>query len=262
MTIPPVTLHAHTLSRPSAGQAKATARQLANHLVAVMAVLVLAALLSPVYARDYQSHDSISRAVNTFMQAYLKHNGMPDATIEPGHLDPRLRLKQCERALSVFLPRGSRVLGRITVGVKCAGTKAWSIHVPLTVKVTKTIAVASKLLPRGTLLSKTDIRMKTVDLATLPHGYIDNMAALLGQRLKRRLSPGVAFSPAIVRKPEKIKRGQRVTIIARSGAMAVRMAGKALSSGAVGERIKVINTASKRKREGVITAQGEIQVDL
>lgn len=228
----------------------------------ILLTLYCSTITTQVFAINYQSHDSIFKAATDFMQNTMAENALENATIKPGRLDRRLHLKQCDKPLTIFLPRGSRMVGKTTVGVKCEGSKAWSIHVPLTVSVIKPIAVASKLLPRGTILTKADIQMKPVDLSTLPQGYIEKRETVIGQKLKRRISAGTAFSPAMMKKPEKIKRGQRVTILARSGSMEVRMTGKALSSGAVGERIKVVNIASKKKREGIITAKGEIRIDL
>jgi len=213
-------------------------------------------------ASGYQSHQSIYQTAIKFMKKHLAQNYRHSATITHGHLDNRLRLTQCDHPLIAFLPEGSRNIGRTSIGIRCNGSKPWSLHVALTVSMYKTIAVAAKLLPRGTLLNKHDIRMKKIDLATLPQGYINHASELLGLKLKRRLAIGVAFTPASVEKPQRIKRGQRVTILARSGAMEVRMTGKALASGAIGDRIRVMNIKSRQKREGIITPQGEIQIQL
>jgi len=210
----------------------------------------------------YQPHNSIHKAAIDYMQAHIQQRYALPATITSGKLDSRLRLKQCDEPLHAFLPKGSRDIGKTTIGVRCEGTKAWSLHVPVRVSMYKNIAVSAKLLNRGQLLQKADIKLKNIDLATLPQGYIDNLNELVGQKLKRRLSPGTAFTPNSVEKPERIKRGQRVTILARSGSMEVRMTGKALAGGAIGDRIRVMNIKSKKKREGIITKNGEIKVDL
>lgn len=231
---------------------------------ATLLALVYATMLLPAgsMAQAYQDHASIHRAAKDFMQAHVRQNYSQPAQIRSGKLDQRLRLQQCDQPLQAFLPKGSRAIGKTTVGVKCTGSKAWSLHVPVTVSMVKPIAVATRLLPRGSIISRDDIRMKALDLSALPQGYIDNSDSLVGKKLKRRLSPGVAFTPAIIEKPQRIKRGQRVTILARYGAMEVRMTGKALANGAVGDRIRVVNLASKKKREGVVTTNGEVKVDL
>jgi len=228
----------------------------------VMVLSLIITLSQAALAVEFQSHNSIYKVATDFMTTRVTASGMKAASIHHGRLDSRLHLKYCDRPLVAFSPRGSRLTGRTTVGVRCEGSQPWSLHVPLTVSVMKTIAVAKQLLPRGSVLHHRDIMMKKVDLATLPQGYIDKEQVLIGQKLKRRITAGAAFTPTIIIKPDRIKRGQRVTILARSGTMEVRMTGKALSSGAVGERIKVVNLASKRKREGVVTANGEVRIAL
>ncbi len=213
-------------------------------------------------AMDFQSHTSIDKTAVGFMVARLTASGMHAAVVHASELDNRLHLKACSQPLIAFLPRGSHLVGRTTVGIKCQDSQPWSIQVPVTVRVMKTIAVAAKLLPRDTILQRKDIRMQTIDLSTLPQGYIDQKQALIGQKLKRRINVGVAFTPNIITPQDKVKRGQRVTILARSGSMEVRMAGKALTSGAVGEMVRVVNIASKQRREGIVTKNGEVQVDL
>jgi len=213
-------------------------------------------------AMDFQSHASIDKTAVDFMAAQLKASDIHASVIHARELDSRLHLKACSQNLVAFLPRGSHLIGRTTVGIKCQDAQPWSIQVPVTVRVMKAIAVAAKLLPRDTILQPQDIRMKTIDLSTLPQGYIDQKQSLIGQKLKRLISAGVAFTPNIITPQDRVKRGQRVTILARSGSMEVRMAGRALTSGAVGEVVKVVNIASRQRREGVVTKSGEVQVDL
>ena len=242
-----------------------------NQTLSKLALMIMASFISftlPASAHStpkaspYQTHTSIHQAAIDYMQAHIQNRYAQAATITSGKLDARLRLKACDKPLQTFLPKGSRDIGQTTVGVRCTGSKAWSLHVPIRVSMYKNIAVSAKLLNRGQLLQKSDIKLKNVDLATLPQGYIDDLSDLIGQKLKRRLSPGTAFTPNSVEKPERVKRGQRVTILARSGSMEVRMTGKALAGGAIGDRIRVVNIKSKKKREGIITQSGEVKVDL
>jgi flagella basal body P-ring formation protein FlgA len=54
--------------------------------------------------------------------------------IEPGRLDPRLRLAPCER-IEAFLPPGARAWGRTRVGLRCAqGPTPWNVYLPVTLK--------------------------------------------------------------------------------------------------------------------------------
>jgi flagella basal body P-ring formation protein FlgA len=56
-----------------------------------------------------------------------------------------------------------------------------------------------------------------------------------------------------------VKKGNQVVILAQIGTLQVRMNGKALSNGAVGERIKVENNSSNRRIEATVIASGVVK---
>jgi len=161
-----------------------------------------------------------------------------------------------------FLPKGSRDIGKTTVGVKCTGKKAWSLHVPVTISVYGKVLVASRQLQKDSVLTAADIKLARNNLAYLSHGYYETLKNGVGMKLKRRISAGTVLTPAMLKKPRVITRGQKITIMAQSGSMLVRMQGKALNNGAIGDRIKVINIKSRKKLEGIITVAGEVKVDI
>ena len=214
------------------------------------------------HAADYQSLDSIYAAVQQFMTKHTQAVYQQRVEIENGQLDSRLTLNQCSVPLEVYLPAGSRDIGRLTVGVKCTDSRPWSLHVPVTVTVYKNVVVAAKPLSRGDLLTESDIKQIKYDMSLLPAGYIVEPTYGLGMELKRRVSHGTPLTTSMIRKPKIIKRGQQVSIVARAGSMEVRMSGKALSNGAVGERVRVLNVKSKKKLEGTVTPEGDIKVDI
>jgi flagella basal body P-ring formation protein FlgA len=63
-------------------------------------------------------------------------------------------------------------------------------------------------------------------------------------------------------KPEDIKRGEKITIIARGKSIEVRMRGEALSSGAIGDKIRARNIITKKIVEGTIASDGSLEVRL
>ena len=153
-------------------------------------------------------------------------------------------------------------MGKTTVGVKCSGKKPWSLHVPATISIYKNILVAARQLQKGSELTAADVKLKKHDLADVPYGYFEDLKDGIGMKLKRRVLADSVLTPAMLKKQQVISRGQSVTIIAQSGSMVVRMAGKALGNGAVGERIKVMNIKSRKKLEGTVTSSGEVEVEI
>lgn len=209
-----------------------------------------------------QSHADIKKTAQRFLTAHVFDIYKINPKIKMGNLDKRLKLTRCNKSLETYLPKGSRTLGNITVGVKCSGSKPWSLHVPASVSLYINVLVSSQPLTRGTVLAPGDVKQNRYDLAKLANGYFTHASQSVGMKLKRSISAGTALTPAMVKKPQIIKRGQQVTMLARAGRMEVRTTGKALANGAIGDRIAVINLSSKQKLEGIITANGEIQIDL
>ncbi len=213
-------------------------------------------------AATYQSHKSIYTTAQLFMSDHVSALYSQKPTVKVGTLDSRLKLKQCSEKLHAFLPNGSREIGRTTVGVKCMGSKPWSLHVPVTVSLYKKVLVSKRQIQKGALLTAADLKLSKQDVSRLTYGYFEAITDGVGMKLKRRMMSGKVLTPAMLKKPQIISRGQKVTILAQAGNMQVRMSGKALTSGAVGDRIKVINNKSQKKLEGVIIQTGEVKVEI
>lgn len=213
-------------------------------------------------SQAFQSHQSIYQVAASHVRSHVasQHSQRPVITV--GKLDSRLKLKLCSKSLLAYMPKGSRNIGKTTVGVKCTDSKPWSLHVPVTISVFKKILVASRVLQRDEVLTVSDVKFVKHDLASLPYGYFDNIESAIGMKLKRRSLEGAVLTPTMLKKPQVITRGQQISILAQSGRMAVRMSGKALSSGAIGDRIKVMNLKSNQKLEGVVTSSSEVKVDI
>ncbi|MCG6939200.1 MAG: flagellar basal body P-ring formation protein FlgA [Gammaproteobacteria bacterium] len=218
--------------------------------------------ISVATAETYQSHNSIYWVVKKYIRDNVTSQHNQKIEVKTGKLDSRLKLNKCNKYLQAFSPKGSSMMGKTTVGVKCPGTKPWSLHVPVTISIYKSIIVSAQQLQKDTILTAADIKQEKHDLADLSYGYFENSKDVIGMKLKRHVLAGTALTPAMLSKRQIVSRGQNVTIYAQSGSMVVRMTGKALDNGAVGERIKVMNIKSRKKLEGIITSTGEIEVQI
>ncbi|MBL4711671.1 MAG: flagellar basal body P-ring formation protein FlgA [Gammaproteobacteria bacterium] len=225
-------------------------------------IVLMSVQMSLAFASAYQSHKSIYYAARNYVNTQVIDNNGSKAKVIIGKLDSRLKLKRCSKYLRAFMPKGSRKLGKTTIGVKCDGVIPWSLHVPVTISKYIKVLVATHQLQKGSVLKISDIQLKSFDIATLPYGFIEDIKSGTGMKLKRRVLTGAVLTPAMLKKPQIISRGQQVTILAQTGLMAVRMNGKALANGAIGDRIKVINLKSRKKLEGIITMAGEVKVKI
>lgn len=216
----------------------------------------------PLIAGNTQSHESIREAARQHILNQESSYPAPPI-VKAGRLDSRLRLEKCGQPLETFSPPGRSTTARTTVGVRCSGPSPWSLYVPTNISIMLPVVVAAKDLPRGTLLTKSDLAFKEQDITTQHRGYLDRLHDAMGKKLKRDLSRGAVVAPHHMDEPLAIKRGNRVTIVANNpGTFEIRMQGQALDSGSTGDRIKVKNSSSKRIIEATIISAGIVEVSL
>tara|TARA_R110001583_G_scaffold177418_2_gene332611 strand:- start:111029 stop:111733 length:705 start_codon:yes stop_codon:yes gene_type:complete len=177
-------------------------------------------------------------------------------------LDNRLRLQACDVALDAFSTNGIVGLGNQTIGVKCNSPVAWTVYVPVKVKVLKLVVVASRPLSSNQLITQSDIKLQQLDISSLQHGYLNSTQLVIGQQLKYSVSMGSVIKPNSLNAQKIVHRGEQIMLVSMAGQMEVRMSGTALDDGTLGERVKVKNSTSKRIVEGVVDAPGIVNVSL
>ena len=81
-------------------------------------------------------------------------------------------------------------------------------------------------------------------------------------QLRRPAAAGSVLTPELVEAPRLVRRGELVTVTARTGGIEIRTQGKAMRDGVQGERIPVENASSRRVVEGQVTGRGQVEVTL
>jgi flagella basal body P-ring formation protein FlgA len=210
-------------------------------------------------AENGHNLDDIRDAARTFAvrEATAAHSR---AVVEPGSLDPRLRLAPCAAPLQAFLPPGGRLAGNAAVGVRCPS--AWTVYVPVRVRFDAKVLVSMRAIGRGETLRATDFRLETRDLAALPGPAITEPSRAVGQQTAVPIAPGAVLTPRMVKQPRLVRRGDRVTIIARAGGLEVRSSGEALADGVEGDSIQVRNVLTKKIIQGTVSEPGLVSVRL
>lgn len=235
-------------------------KPLTAKLLMLLTLLVYSygSLAEPV--ENHQPHSSIITAVIQFLEQTTENHQHPNTQIQVGHLDKRLKLHLCSRPLETYLAPGAKTVGKTTVGVRCGGDKAWALYVPATINIFSTVYKTVHGLPRGHVIREQDIEPVEYNLAQLNYGYFDDKSKLIGMQTKRRLSQGRVITPNQVKPPLLVKRGEQVALVSKSRLFTVRMNGKAMMDGALGDRIRVKNSSSSRIIEGKVTQAGVVMI--
>ncbi len=231
-------------------------------LMGILIFVALLALATAARAGEIHPVSEIREAAQAFLLQELEADRADDINIEIGQLDNRLRLAYCHDGLDARFPPGGRRDGNTAVHIQCAGPVTWQLYVPATVERYTQVLVASRTLPRQHTLTSGDLRFQRIETSRHAGSYHEDKSALIGQQTRRSIRPGQIIGTQHVTQREIVSRGQRVTILAENGSIAIRMQGEALENGTLGDRIRVKNTSSGRVVEGEIQPSGHIRVAL
>jgi len=182
--------------------------------------------------------------------------------IEVAQIDPRLRMPQCDKELTATQGSPGAPLGRVTVKVRCEGTSPWTVFVGAQVKLFRPVVTTTRPLKRDTVLAPGDIVMRERDVSLLTQGYLTAPDQAVGQKLTRPTVNDQVLTPQHIEQVDVVSKGDQVVITARSGTLAVRMPGEALTNGTMSEQISVKNLNSQRVIKARITGPGQVEVSM
>ena len=168
-----------------------------------------------------------------------KAQGLPgEVTIEISPLDPGNRLPPCT-APTAFLPDTTRAWGTFSIGIRCETPVAWTAYLQARVKVINNYLIAARPLPAGKILGPADLKQQRGDLATLPDNILTDASHAIGRPTRQALAQGTPLQARMLRIPEVVRRGHKVTVFSRGNAFQVSSTGHALNSAAPGETVRV-----------------------
>lgn len=181
--------------------------------------------------------------------------------VEAAELDPRLHLARCPGTLATELPQGSELGAHVAVRVSCAAPGfPWAVFVPVNIASDVRVLVLKQSALRGARLTATQVGAETRRVAGLAVGYVTDVTTLEHHTLARSLPAGTALTADALLADLLVRQGQEVTLIASAPGISVRATGKALQDGREGARVRVQNLGSSRIVEGVVGANGVIEI--
>ncbi len=202
-----------------------------------------------------QSHAEIKRVVQEFIQS--KASGMPGkVAIKISDIDPRLALSVCSQ-MEAFLPTGSQLIGKTSIGVRCNDRNSWSLFVPATIIITVNLFVSSKPLQQGQTVRAGDFNTQLGELNQ--QGIITAENQLVGNVLKFSIGAGQVFKQEMLRLPYAVSQGQTVQIAVEKQGLSLRSAGQALNNAAEGQSVQV-KTPSGQVITGIAGQSGVVVI--
>lgn len=206
----------------------------------------------------------LAQAVGAALTLAVQHVRTPPGArleVEPGQLDPRLKLAPCTQ-VEPYLPAHSRLWGRTRIGLRCLnGPVRWNVYLPVTVKLWAQAVVTTQPLAAGSVLKATDLTLAEVDLAAGTSPARTRPAELVGRSLAQSLSPGSTIREDSLRQRVWFSAGDVVTVVARGPGYAVSGSATALSHGIEGQSVR-LRTESGRIISATPTGHRQVEITL
>ena len=228
-----------------------------NFIAAFLLSSLLFTLSSTVNAYKYQTPVSIIQAVERFL---ADETDSMDFTVSP--LDKRLRLRACTNPVDVNFPQYAQPLGRTSVEVSCDSARPWKILVTVYIKKYINIIIAKHSLPAGSVITANDIGLKRADVSRVRGGYFTEISQLSNMVLRRSIKKGKILSSSALKPRQLVSRGDEILILAQTSNLTIKVKGKALMNGTLGQRIKVKNLNSKRIFQAIVISNGLVKVNM
>ena len=213
-------------------------------------------LLECASASAAQDHTQISNIVAAFVQQQTA--ALPGKiSYKINEIDQRIALSSCAR-LEAFLPAGSQLIGKTSVGVRCIEKGGWSIFVPVQIKVSINLLVSTRQLPLGHTLQKGDISSQTMEISQA--GGLADPEQAIGKVLRYGIAAGQVLRENMLRAPYSITQGQVVQLVVQGGNFSIRSEGIALNNAGEGQTVQV-RTSSGRVISGIAGTGGVVEIE-
>jgi len=200
---------------------------------------------------------TLNETLNDFLRAQTQ--GLPGkVTYTISSLDSRTRLSACE-AFEPFLPPGTKLWGKATIGVRCLGPSNWTIYVPVQINVSGNYLVSARPMPAGYVLGETDVVVRNGDLGALPTNVLTDLSQAVGKTVKSGFAAGQPLRSDQLIAPWAVQQGQNVTTVSNGPGFTVSSVGKAITNAVAGQVVQV-RTESGQVVSGIARAGGIVEI--
>ncbi len=244
-------------------------------------VLALWVLSSPTHATPAIPESQKPQAnPQEVMQAAVKkwvarEQGVEAEQVELAPLDARLKVRACDKPLTLDLPFSSPE----SVRVRCA-QPAWQLYVrvSLTARPMQPVAqakterqtpapvakrfmlVATQRLQHGTTLNEAHVSRVEVDTSGVPVNALESLADIRYAELVRDVPAGSPIRSLDIRPLVLVKRGQLVMMsVGQPQAFQISARVEALQDGRLGEQVKLKNPESGRQLTGLVQGPNQVR---
>ncbi len=221
--------------------------------------LLALALGSPPFstAAEWQSLPEIQAAVEAFVEE--KTTPQPgEHTVTVSRLDPRLKLAKCDR-IEPYLPAGNRLWGNSSIGVRCLAPARWSLYVPVHIRVSNQVLVATRPIASGKPVDPEDVQLQVRDITPFAGSALTALDQVAGKNVVAPVAAGTVLRAEMLRAAQVIRQGQQVKLVAQGTGFRVTSEGQAMGNATAGQ-VVAVKTRSGQIIKGIAKGEGVVEV--
>jgi flagella basal body P-ring formation protein FlgA len=136
------------------------------------------------------------------------------------------------------------------------------MNVPVQVKIFALVPVAFTNIKGGGEFTENNIKIERKEVTNIKSDDVINQDYVFGQSAKRNVNNGMIITKSMLDMGFGIKRGEKVVIVAVSGAISVKSMGVALNDAEVGQDIRVKRDGINAVLTGTVSENKQVLIKL
>jgi flagella basal body P-ring formation protein FlgA len=152
--------------------------------------------------------------------------------------------------------RGDLKVGRPSVQVSVRGKTKTAVWVPVTIAKLATVAIATRELAVGEIVTDADVRLESRAAAT----GVANADVVIGSSVSRTIAAGDTITTSAIAAPKPVARGTEVDVIAVRGAVRIRGRGVLEKATRPGSPAEVRLAATHVVARGTLTSSTTVVI--
>jgi flagella basal body P-ring formation protein FlgA len=163
----------------------------------------------------------------------------------------------------VVLPDQASRGGTVSVSIRFLinGKEVKKSRVTAQVNIFTDVVVARSFLRKGLVIQEKDLQLVNKNISALAPDVVTDFEEVVGKRTTLTMNSQEVFRKGMLERAPLVKKGDRITLIVENSHFRITSMGEVQEEGGKGERIRLLNVASKREVYGRVLDANTAQVD-
>lgn len=227
------------------------------HVRVIASALLLAGFAGIAHAGGSDAAHQVKRAAHQLLEEQAVRTGWLEPVFNLAVVAPNRPLPTCRQALRIDAV-DTRQPRRMRFAATCPGNDGWRHEFIVRSSISAKVLVAAVALTAGHELVAADLVLAQRDVTKAADALADPQA-VLGMSSRRSIRAGEVLRESWLVPSILVQRGAAVSIVARSGAIEVSVAGEALDAGARDAVIRVRNTSTGKIIRARVLADATVE---